>query len=41
LLEDRPLARRLGDAARQRGNRQFSLSAMIEGHRALYRELLI
>lgn len=39
LLDDRELARRLGDAARRRMLAEFTLERMIERHVALYREL--
>ncbi|MEN6449676.1 MAG: glycosyltransferase, partial [Thermoguttaceae bacterium] len=40
LLNDAALAARLGAAARERVDREFSVSAMIDRHIALYRELL-
>ncbi len=39
LLDDRELAKRLGDAARQRMLAEFTVERMIERHVALYREL--
>jgi glycosyltransferase involved in cell wall biosynthesis len=39
LLNDAELARRLGDAGRQRMLAEFSVERMIERHAALYREL--
>lgn len=40
ILTDPALARRLGDAARERMHREFSVERMVERHAALYRELL-
>lgn len=40
ILEDADLARRLGEAGRQRVLSQFTVEQMIERHAALYRELL-
>lgn len=40
LLADPALARRLGEAARARARREFSLEAMMDRYRALYAELL-
>ena len=39
LLEDQPLARRLGEAGRQRMLTEFSVEKMIQRHAQLYREL--
>lgn len=39
LLEDCDLARRLGEAAKQRIHDEFSVDAMIESHASLYRRL--
>jgi glycosyltransferase involved in cell wall biosynthesis len=39
LFNDAPLARRLGDAGRQRMLAEFSVERLIERHAALYREL--
>jgi len=41
LLNDAALARRLGDAGRQRMLAEFSVERMIERHAALYRELTL
>jgi len=40
LLQDRRLARRLGDAGRELMHSEFSVDAMVEGNLAVYRELL-
>jgi glycosyltransferase involved in cell wall biosynthesis len=40
LLNDRSLATRLSQAARERAQTEFSVAKMIERHAALYRELL-
>jgi glycosyltransferase involved in cell wall biosynthesis len=40
ILEDPELARRLGDAGRERVVSHFSIEAMVHKHAALYRELL-
>ena len=40
ILDDAELARRLGEAGRERIEAHFSIAAMVEGHAALYRELL-
>jgi glycosyltransferase involved in cell wall biosynthesis len=40
LLEDRPLAARLGEAGRSLMRAEFSIDAMVEGNLAVYRELL-
>jgi glycosyltransferase involved in cell wall biosynthesis len=40
ILEDSPLARRLGEAGRQRVTAEFSIGVMVDKHAALYRELL-
>jgi glycosyltransferase involved in cell wall biosynthesis len=40
LLDDAELARRFGDAGRQRMLREFNIERMIQRHVALYRELL-
>ena len=39
LLEDRDLARRLGEAAKQKIEDNFSVEAMIQSHASLYRRL--
>lgn len=39
LLEDRDLARRLGEAAKQKIHDDFSVDAMVESHASLYRRL--
>jgi glycosyltransferase involved in cell wall biosynthesis len=39
LLEDRDLARRLGEAAKQKIEDDFSVDAMIQSHASLYRRL--
>lgn len=39
LLEDRDLGRRLGEAAKQKINDNFSVDAMIQSHASLYRRL--
>jgi glycosyltransferase involved in cell wall biosynthesis len=40
LLDDRQLAARLGQAARQRMQEEFSVGQMVDRHVRLYRELL-
>lgn len=40
ILDDLPLAQRLGAAGRQRIAAEFTVEAMVEKHAALYRELL-
>lgn len=40
LLQDRALARRLGDAGRELMQREFSVAGMVEGNLALYQTLL-
>jgi glycosyltransferase involved in cell wall biosynthesis len=40
ILDDSPLAKRLGDAGRQRIAAEFTVQAMVDKHAALYRELL-
>jgi glycosyltransferase involved in cell wall biosynthesis len=40
ILDDLPLAERLGAAGRQRIASEFTVAAMVERHAALYRELL-
>lgn len=40
ILEDRELAKRLGEGGRQRILKEFSVESMVEKHAALYRELL-
>jgi glycosyltransferase involved in cell wall biosynthesis len=40
ILDDSPLAQRLGDAGRQRIGAEFTVQAMVDKHAALYRELL-
>ena len=40
VLNNPALASRLGAAARARAEQEFSVARMIEGHTALYRELL-
>ena len=40
LLDDAALARRLGEAGRQRVLADFSIASMVERHASLYRELL-
>jgi len=39
LLEDRDLARRLGEAAKQKIQDDFTIDAMVEAHASLYRRL--
>jgi glycosyltransferase involved in cell wall biosynthesis len=40
LLDDAALAHRIGQAARQRMLREFSVERMVDRHAALYRRLL-
>lgn len=40
LLADAELARRLGDAGRERMRREFSIAAMVDAHARLYREVM-
>jgi glycosyltransferase involved in cell wall biosynthesis len=40
ILDDRELARRLGEAGRERIAAEFTTRTMVERHAALYREIL-
>jgi len=40
LLSDAELARRLGDAGRERMRREFSIDSMVDAHAKLYREVV-
>jgi glycosyltransferase involved in cell wall biosynthesis len=40
LLRDSARARRMGEAGRQRVEREFSIDSMVEGNLRVYRELL-
>jgi glycosyltransferase involved in cell wall biosynthesis len=41
ILDDADLARRMGEAGRQRVLTEFTIERMVERHAALYRELLL